>query len=866
MSNEKDYVIDRPIDSLAPQLERGYQSLVIEYNKSAAPYPADKTIVELFEAQVERTPEDEAIHSGDQGLTYRELNDRANQMAVKLRTLGTDADQLVALYMGNSIEVVCSMLGVLKAGAAYVPIDINTPKERLVFILQDIAKGLAGTMPVLVTQSSFARDLPDGIARVITLDADFASIGQYPVTNPRFPVSPNNLAYVIYTSGSTGTPKGVMIEHRSLVNYIWWANEKYCRGERLTWPLFSSLAFDLTVTSIFTPLISGGRIVVYHEDPGVHGTVIFKVIEDNVADIVKLTPAHLAMIKGMVSSATKIRKFIVGGEDFKTELASDITRNAGYPVEIYNEYGPTEATVGCMIHRYDRENDLAPSVPIGNPAANTCIFILDENLNPVPIGDIGEMCIAGDGLARGYVNRPELTEEKFVTAKDPRQNLPAAKSSVIGSALLRLYKTGDLARWNAKGSMEFLGRVDNQVKVGGVRIELGEIEARLLKHADVRECVVDVVGWDSKQMADSAEPSKTGEMSINRLVAYYVSEKSLNAAELRAHLAQELPAYMLPPYFIRLDRLPLTSNGKIDRKSLPAPTSDNLAASHDFVRPHTETEKALAAIWTELLKVENIGINDSFFDLGGHSLLAIKAVSHIRDVYNLDLPIQTLFECSTISDLADFLTEVTGTSENIRRIEEMLDQYPNVRKGVAVVTGDANGDKQLVVYLVLNDGEIPSLSALRDYLRMKIPENMVPNAFVILEKFPLTRSGKIDRLSLPLPDDLRPELETAHLAVRMEIERTVTNIWQTVLQLEIIGVNDDFFELGGNLLSSANLIAKINQTFKIKIPLSVIFQERTVSKLALLIEKAKAHKAEFINAKKEKVDLENVYKIIDTSS
>ncbi len=662
MSNEKDYVIDRPIDSLAPQLERGYQSLVIEYNKSAAPYPADKTIVELFEAQVERTPEDEAIHSGDQGLTYRELNDRANQMAVKLRTLGTDADQLVALYMGNSIEVVCSMLGVLKAGAAYVPIDINTPKERLVFILQDIAKGLAGTMPVLVTQSSFARDLPDGIARVITLDADFASIGQYPVTNPRFPVSPNNLAYVIYTSGSTGTPKGVMIEHRSLVNYIWWANEKYCRGERLTWPLFSSLAFDLTVTSIFTPLISGGHIVVYHEDPGVHGTVIFKVIEDNVADIVKLTPAHLAMIKGMVSSATKIRKFIVGGEDFKTELASDITRNAGYPVEIYNEYGPTEATVGCMIHRYDRENDLAPSVPIGNPAANTCIFILDENLNPVPIGDIGEMCIAGDGLARGYVNRPELTEEKFVTAKDPRQNLPAAKSSVIGSALLRLYKTGDLARWNAKGSMEFLGRVDNQVKVGGVRIELGEIEARLLKHADVRECVVDVVGWDSKQMADSAEPSKTGEMSINRLVAYYVSEKSLNAAELRAHLAQELPAYMLPPYFIRLDRLPLTSNGKIDRKSLPAPTSDNLAASHDFVRPHTETEKALAAIWTELLKVENIGINDSFFDLGGHSLLAIKAISRIRDVFGVDLEIETLFENPTITDVSKALTKAKGGS------------------------------------------------------------------------------------------------------------------------------------------------------------------------------------------------------------
>src|SRR2546427_8405641 len=471
------------INSLSRLTAREHQSLVLEYNTSASPYPADKTIVELFEAQVARTPEDDAIRFADRSLTYRELNDRANQLAAHLRTCGVGPDQLVALYMEHSIEVVCAILGVLKTGAAYVPVDPAYPNERLAFMLQDIAEGRAGTLPVLVTHSHLVGNLPRGTAQIVTLDVDCSSVGGYPVSNPLSPISPNSLAYVIYTSGSTGTPKGVMIEHRSLVNYIWWANQQYCRGERLAWPLFSSLAFDLTVTSIFTPLISGGRIVVYREDPGMHGMAIFKVIEDDRVDIVKLTPAHLAMIKDMSLRATKIRKLIVGGEDFKTELARDVTRTFGRPVEIYNEYGPTEATVGCMIHRYDVEQDLALSVPIGIPAANAGVYILDEQLRPVPTGVIGEMYLAGDGLARGYFNRPDLTAQRFLTTDDPRHKGPA----------LRLYKTGDIARWSADGRMEFLGRADHQVKVAGARIELGEVEARLLQHDDVRECVVDIV-------------------------------------------------------------------------------------------------------------------------------------------------------------------------------------------------------------------------------------------------------------------------------------------------------------------------------------------------------------------------------------
>src|SRR3989454_629428 len=978
------------INSLSRLTAREQQSLVIAYNNSASPYPADKTIVELFEAQVARTPEDDAIRFADRSLTYRELNDRANQLAVHLRTCGVGPDQLVALYMEHSIEVVCAILGVLKTGAAYVPVDPASPNERLAFMLQDIAEGRAGTLPVLVTHSHLVGNLPRGTAQVVTLDVDCSSVGGYPVSNPPSPISPNSLAYVIYTSGSTGTPKGVMIEHRSLVNYIWWANKQYCRGERLAWPLFSSLAFDLTVTSIFTPLISGGRIVVYREDPGMRGMAIFKVIEDDGVDIVKLTPAHLAMIKDMSLRATKIRKLIVGGEDFKTELAGDITRTFGRPVEIYNEYGPTEATVGCMIHRYDGEKDLALSVPIGIPAANAGVYVLDEHLSPVPTGVIGEMYLAGDGLARGYLNRPELTAERFLTTEDPRQMGRGTQSSVFRPETLRLYKTGDIARWSADGRLEFLGRTDHQVKVAGARIELGEIEARLLEHADVRECVVDIVNplavraskklsycsrcglasnvpgtsydatgvcnvcrgldtyvakaqayfksrdelkalvaemkatrtgggeydclvllsggkdstymlyqlcdlglkplvftldngfisdeakanirrvvdslgvdlimggtphmneifvdslkrfanvcngcfktiytlatnlaqqkgiryivtglsrgqffetrlteevfqredfdvaklddlvlearkayhrredavschlevdifrddgvfrdiqfvdfyrywsvplaelhaylrqrtpwlrpsdtgrstnclindvgiyvhkkqrgfhnyslpysWDvrlgqktrAEAMAELedeidesrvqqilrqigySEPAQTTETSINRLAAYYVSETALTAAELRAHLATWLPDYMLPTYFIRLDRLPLTSNGKVDRLALPALAHENIQPAHEVVGPRTETEKALAAMWRELLVVESIGINDDFFDLGGQSLVAIKALSRIRDTFGVDLPLRNLFERPTITGLAEVIDQLAWVAK-----------------------------------------------------------------------------------------------------------------------------------------------------------------------------------------------------------
>jgi amino acid adenylation domain-containing protein len=666
---------DPVTSSAAPLSASEYKSKVEAFNSTAAPYPSDQTIVDLFEFQVARTPDDEAIRLSDRSLSYRELNERANRLAAHLRNFGAGPERLVVLYMEHSIEVVCAILGTLKAGAAYVPVDpASTPKQRLGFILKDIseANGASSAPAVVITNSRLAGEIPAGSGEVVTLDEDVSQFAQYPAANPQRAAGPGNLAYVIYTSGSTGNPKGVLIEHRSLVNYIWWANRVYSKGERLTWPLFSSLAFDLTVTSIFTPLISGGRIVVYREDPGVRGLGILKVIPGP-AEIVKLTPSHLSMIRDMDLGATRIRRMIVGGEDFKTELALAIAKKFGRPVELFNEYGPTEVTVGCMIHSFDAEKDRGLSVPIGKPAANSGVYVLDENLRPVSTGVTGEMYLAGDGLARGYLNRPDLTEQKFVTVEDFRQ--PAAGSGPAASKPqpLRLYKTGDLARWSADGRLEFLGRADFQVKISGMRIELGEIEARLRSMHGVRDCVVDVVHSGEakfpKRSIGHAEPPPATGAEIDRLVAYYVSETPSTVTEVRAYLAHALPEYMVPPYVVWLEKMPLTPNGKIDRKALPAPTYEHMQPAPGFVRPQTETEKALAVIWTELLKVNNIGINDDFFDLGGHSLLAIRAVPRIRDLFGVDITFQTLFENPTIAGLSRVLAaaESSGQAQRIER-------------------------------------------------------------------------------------------------------------------------------------------------------------------------------------------------------
>ncbi|WOH67860.1 non-ribosomal peptide synthetase [Bradyrhizobium sp. BWA-3-5] len=632
--------------ALPLQKNADHQAMVVEYNATAAHYPSDRTIIDLFRDQATRSPDAEAIRFGDATLTYRQLNERSNQMAAHLNSIGVGPGRIAVVFMEHSIEVVVAILGVLKSGAAYVPLDVATPKGRLATILKDIVNGTDGRTPVAITQARLQSVIPPNLADIFVLDADFGSILNQPDSD-RPSATPDGAAYIIFTSGSTGTPKGVVIEHRNLVNYIWWAARVYSSGERLAWPLFSSLAFDLTVTTLFTPLITGGRIVVYLGDPAAPSMVVLKVIDDSAVDIMKLTPSHLAMICDRDLETTRLRKFIVGGEDFKTELARDITKAIPHPIEIYNEYGPTEATVGCMIHRFDIDRDQSASVPIGVPAANAGIYVLNKAHQPTARGIIGEMFIAGDGLARGYFNRPDLTDECFLTITDPRD----------GFSKLRLYKTGDLARWNSEGRLEFLGRADHQVKVGGARIELGEIEARLLKHPHVQECAVVAITTSVAKPATQigyVEPS-AAEDGIARLVAYYVSSKPPSVAELRAHLAEELLESMTPTHYVRLERMPLTSNGKIDRSSLPEPTAKNIQPAQDFAPPSTETEKTLATLWCDLLKTDSIGRRDNFFHLGGQSLLVMRAVSHMRKIFGVDVQLRNLFERPTVAELAELI-------------------------------------------------------------------------------------------------------------------------------------------------------------------------------------------------------------------
>jgi len=621
-------------------------AFVEAFNDSASPYPSERTIVDLFEAQAVATPGAEAIRSGDRSLTYAGLNERANQVAWHLLELGTRSGHFVALRMDRSIEVVCAILGILKAGAAYVPIDPANPIQRVEYILQQLGQAQGGSTPLLVAGPGLADGLAAGAGRVVTLLRDLAGLERCRRSDPDRLASPGGLAYVIYTSGSTGEPKGVMIEHRSLVNYICWAGKAYVGGQGLAWPLFSSLGFDLTVTSIFTPLVTGGRIVVYHDASWSHGTLLLKVIEDRSVEVMKLTPAHLALIQHLDLRTTGIRALIVGGEDLKTELARTITRQFGGAVNIYNEYGPTEATVGCMIHRFDLAADQALSVPIGTPAANMAIFILDEDYRPVPPGVAGQMFLAGDGLARGYLNRPDLTGQRFITIPDPRgprQGQPPES----GLGLVRVYRTGDLARWTEDGQLLFLGRSDHQVKIGGARIELGEIEARLQRHPDIRECVVTVIQPPGE--APGAEPPEA------RLAAYFVSGRPLPVAELRRHLAEALPEYMIPAYFIALPKLPLTTNGKFDRAALPAPDSDRPDVSASFVEQRSETEARVLEIWKEAMKLANVGVHDDFFELGGKSLAAIRILTQVNRRFGISLQVFDFFANPTIAQFSELI-------------------------------------------------------------------------------------------------------------------------------------------------------------------------------------------------------------------
>jgi amino acid adenylation domain-containing protein len=462
---------EQPLSAYSMLSSANKQALLIDFNQTASPRQ-NQNVVAQFEEQTRRVPNSIAIRLNDKSFTYRELNASANQLANYLTQKGVGKGSVVALILDRSPDVLIAILGTLKAGAAYMPVEATLPANRMKLMLSETQA------PVVLTTKRFTDRLPDTRADIVYLDSDWAIIEKEESGDLAQSADLDDLVYIIYTSGSTGTPKGAMITHGNLLNYVSWAANFYLQGEKLDFPLFSSLSFDLTVTSIFVPLVSGGSIVVYEENDASNLSIL-EVFKDNLVDIVKLTPAHLALIKEIDLEGSRVRKMIVGGEDFKRSLAEEITDLFGGEIEIYNEYGPTEATVGCMIHQFDPDNDLAPSVPIGHPIDNTQIYILDQHLNPVPNGVIGEMCIGGSSVGSGYLQRPELTADKFV--ENPFH--PGT----------RLYRTGDLARWSENGQMQFLGRADHQVKIQGYRVELGEIETILLEHPAIEASVVEVV-------------------------------------------------------------------------------------------------------------------------------------------------------------------------------------------------------------------------------------------------------------------------------------------------------------------------------------------------------------------------------------
>ncbi|MBE8992053.1 amino acid adenylation domain-containing protein, partial [Nostoc sp. LEGE 12450] len=623
----------QPISKLPLLTQFEQHQLLVEWNNTQAEYPQDKCIHQLFEEQVARTPDAVAVVFENQQLTYQQLNCRANQLAHYLQSLGVGADVLVGICVERSLEMVVGLLGILKAGGAYVPLDPEYPTERLSFMLED------AQVQVLLTQQHLVKALPQSQVELVCLDSDWFLMSHLSQENLITSVQASNLAYVIYTSGSTGKPKGTMILHQGVVNYLFWCIQAYAVGNGDGAPVQSSFAFDATVTSLFSPLIVGKQVVVLPQQQEIEA--LCDVLQSGYHfSLVKLTPAHLELLNQILPSqkVAQTKALVIGGEQLLGKTI-ELWRQNTPSTRLINEYGPTETVVGCCIYEVTNQTSLLEGILIGRPIANTQIYILDQNLQPVPVGVPGELHIGGAGLARGYLNRPELTQEKFIP--NPFEEAGGRRQKAGGS---RLYKTGDLARYLPDGNIEYLGRIDNQVKIRGFRIELGEIEAVLSQHKDVQaNCVI-------------AREDNRGD---KRLVAYIVPQKEQTptVSVLRNFFKEKLPDYMVPSAFVTLDSLPLTPNGKIDRRALPAPEPSS-ELSENYVAPRTPLEEILAQIWVQVLKVELVGRHDNFFELGGHSLLATQLISRVRSSLKVELPLRSLFATPTIAQLAPLIQQL----------------------------------------------------------------------------------------------------------------------------------------------------------------------------------------------------------------
>ncbi|MBZ5494742.1 MAG: amino acid adenylation domain-containing protein, partial [Acidobacteriia bacterium] len=631
--------LDQPVGGIKMVSGEERRRILEEWNDTAEPMP-EATLPELFEEQVEKSPEAIAVVCEGRQLSYGELNEEANRLAHYLIAEGIGPEDVVGICLERSPEMLVAILGVLKAGAAYLPLDPETPQIRLAYMLED------SSAKMVLTQKSLWDFMPKGINAVVLDETEICSrLAERGGRNWAHPdgrrrLLPSHPAYVIYTSGSTGRPKGAVVTHEGLANYLRWSISEYKVAEGNGAPAHSSITFDLTVTSIYPQLLSGRPVFLAPGQWDVED-LTRTLRTSHYLSLVKLTPAHLELLNhGLTAEQMKqcARALVIGGEALHYEDLA-LWRKEAPRVRLINEYGPTETVVGCCIYEVHSEDPFTGPVPIGRPITNVQAYVLDANLEPVPVGAPGELYIAGAGVARGYRMRPGLTAERFV-------------ANPFGNRGMRMYRTGDVVRWRRDGNLEYVGRADHQVKIRGFRIELEEIESQLREERGVRDAVV------------VAREGKAGE---KRLIGYVVMEANngkIEATQLRERLKSRLPEYMVPAVILELEKLPLTGNGKVDRKALPEPERSTLRSSW----PQTSEEDILCALFGEVLSLTKVGVEENFFELGGHSLMATRLVSRIRAALGVEVPVQMIFAHPTVAELAPFLMTREFTERAFDRV------------------------------------------------------------------------------------------------------------------------------------------------------------------------------------------------------
>jgi amino acid adenylation domain-containing protein len=665
-------IVAEPTRSIAtlPLLTADERKQVIEqWNRTEHENP-ERTVVELFEEQLQRSPGAIAVVSEEEHLTYRELNERANQLSWYLRDLGVGPEVLVGICVERSVDMLVGLLATLKAGGAYLPIDPDYPVERIKYMVEDSRPAL------LLTQERLQQRLDQVKAQnVVCLDRDWETIQKQRTANLKRIGSEENAAYVMYTSGSTGKAKGVVIAHRALSNQLFWVHSVFGLTGRDRVLQKASFSFDVSVEEILAALVGGAQLILAKPGGQVDIEYLVGLIREKGITFVDVTPSLLQAFleNSEIETCSSLLWVLSGGESLTFELQEKFFQKMS--AELFNTYGPTETTVQSSYWRCRRGEEAGTGVPLGSPVSNTQLYVLDQLGEVVPVGVAGELCIAGTGLARGYLNRPELTAERFVP------NPLVAKGKVGGQ---RLYRTGDQARRRSDGTLEYLGRLDQQVKIRGFRIELGEIEAALREYGGVKQAVV---------LAREDHPGD------RRLVAYIVSERGEGgngsgktgprSSELNEHLRLKLPEYMMPSAYVQMEVLPLNHNGKVDRKKLPKP--DTAMPEEDYVGSRNPTEETLCRLWQEVLRRERVGVHDNFFKVGGHSLLAAQVATRIRESFKLNIPLRQMFESPTIAQLAKVIDEALQTAGADSQQSHLLPAIKRVARKAALLPAERLG-------------------------------------------------------------------------------------------------------------------------------------------------------------------------------